>query len=77
MSESLMQNLVCPLCGKEVPELIYKLEKSLQERIVDAILDKRPEWMQKDGLCLPCLNYYQNLTSRPNQFKKIKFKIKK
>lgn len=75
MARTLVRNLKCPMCGEEVPALAYQLEAKLREEIVKAIQEKKPEWTQKEGVCMPCLNFFQNLVTKPSQFKKIKEKL--
>jgi hypothetical protein len=75
MARTLVQKLTCPTCGEEVPELNFKLEEKLQELIIKAIQERKPEWTQKSGICTPCLNYFQNMVTKQSTFKKLKGKL--
>lgn len=69
---SQIQSLVCPVCTRQVPELVHELEADLAPRIIAAIQEKYPGWTVKDGTCPPCMNMFRNLVSKPSLFKRLK-----
>ncbi|MFA6110388.1 MAG: hypothetical protein WDA75_16600 [Candidatus Latescibacterota bacterium] len=67
-----IERLVCPTCGREVPELVRELEGEIAPKIVAAIQAKYPAWTVKDGTCPPCLNMFRHMVTRPSLFKRLK-----
>ena len=51
---------LCSVCGEEVKGLPISLIEHTEEYIVEAIKEKHPEWIQKDGLCQKCYDYYKS-----------------
>lgn len=49
----------CPLCGQEVPELLYDLHRSVDGMIVSRMKRDFPGWTDRDGVCGPCLERYR------------------
>jgi len=47
----------CSLCKKQVNQLHYDIEKW----ILDTIIREHPDWVDKDGSCQRCINYYESL----------------
>lgn len=57
----------CPLCEREMErDLILYLDHT-QQHILDQIKREHPEWVESDGVCKPCSDYYQRqLSGKPD-----------
>jgi hypothetical protein len=54
-----MAEYVCPVCGKKTRrDLIFFLEHT-QAHMIELVKQKHPEWVDRDGLCRPCVDYFQ------------------
>jgi len=58
-----------------VPELAYELEQQVGDRIVKAIQLKKPEWTLQTGVCIPCMNHFQNMVTKPSHFKRLRGRL--
>ncbi len=47
----------CTLCGQEADELYLIAEKY----VLDLIASEHPEWVDSDGACRKCVEYYNAL----------------
>ena len=47
----------CKLCNKDVDNLNDEIEHAVME----LIKKENPEWVEADGACNECLNYYSDL----------------
>ncbi len=47
----------CALCGKEVDSVTHIAEHWL----INNIKEDHPEWVEKDGSCKKCIDYYKSL----------------
>src|SRR5574341_45775 len=52
----------CPLCGQEVPELLYDLHRAVDDLIVSRMKRDFPGWSERDGVCGPCLDRYKGMS---------------
>lgn len=50
---------ICPVCGKKVASDLKAYIGHTEGHIVDIIKTRHPEWIEKDGLCDKCLDYYR------------------
>ena len=50
---------ICPVCAKAVSEDLRAYIDHTESHIIDVIRKKHPEWIEKDGLCHKCLDYYK------------------
>jgi hypothetical protein len=55
MEGEAMKMATCPLCGVEVPELMYSLHEATDQLIIQRVQSKFPGWQVGDGVCEPCL----------------------
>jgi len=53
----------CPLCKQEVNENLLKLHSHKEKLIIELIKKKNPGWVEKDGACPKCLEYYRAIES--------------
>ena len=56
----------CPLCGDSVPskELRAHLDSDgdeIRRYVLSLIRNSNPEWVESDGACAKCLDYYSRL----------------
>ena len=47
----------CKLCGNEVESITHIAEQWL----IDTIKEKNPHWVEQDGACQKCIDYYKSL----------------
>ena len=47
----------CPLCGKDTDSVEHITEQFL----LNMIRTEHPEWVDKNGLCPRCIEYYRKL----------------
>ena len=47
----------CPLCNKEADDLYHIAEQT----VLDMIKRDHPEWIESDGACKKCIEYYSSL----------------
>ena len=48
---------ICKLCNNEVDSLTHFAEQWLLE----TIKEKNPHWVENDGACQKCIDYYKSL----------------
>ncbi|MBI4042133.1 MAG: hypothetical protein HY391_01525 [Deltaproteobacteria bacterium] len=53
---------ICPICQKEVR--FVELHAKAERQILEIIRRDHPEWIEKNGLCPPCLEYYRQELER-------------
>jgi uncharacterized protein YbaR (Trm112 family) len=53
----------CPLCKQEVSENLLELHSRKEKMIIELIKKKNPGWVEKDGACPKCLEYYRAIES--------------
>ena len=49
----------CTACGQKVPGDMMVFRDHTEKHIVELIKSDHPEWMEKDGICQKCLQYYK------------------
>ncbi len=49
----------CKLCGTEA----QRLNQELEDIVINMIKQEHPEWVESDGACQRCLEYYDKLES--------------
>ena len=52
---------VCPLCGTLVPPEMLELHAWAEDWVLETIREKNPSWVEPDGACQKCVEYYQKL----------------
>ncbi len=54
-----MAEYICPVCGEKTErDLVFFLDHA-QAHMIDVIKKKHPEWVGRDGLCQPCVEYFE------------------
>lgn len=59
--EMAMKMVKCPLCGMEVPELMYQLHEATDRMVIHQMQAKFPGWQPEQGVCEPCLERFRKL----------------
>lgn len=50
----------CPNCGKEMDADLLVIVPHNEEHIIDEIKKKNPDWVESDGICKKCYEYYKS-----------------
>jgi len=50
---------ICPTCGKSIPRELLFIIPHTEEHIIDEIKKKHPDWIEKDGICKRCYEYFR------------------
>ncbi|VAX36245.1 hypothetical protein MNBD_UNCLBAC01-1427 [hydrothermal vent metagenome] len=53
-------NYQCSVCHKEIQGDMFTYIEHTEKHIIDEIKASHPEWVENDGLCKKCMEYYQN-----------------
>lgn len=53
------QSLQCPLCQDQVENLVYRFHIENEQEVINRIKADHSEWVEQDGACTRCLDYYQ------------------
>lgn len=51
----------CPICKKEMDKKTAEICRQAREFIIKNIKRDHPEWVEKDGACPKCVEYYEKL----------------
>lgn len=54
----------CPRCGKTIQAPMLLAHAKAEEYLIELIKRDHPEWVQPDGTCSRCSNYYRVLAQR-------------
>ena len=50
----------CSLCREKVEGDLITLKDHTDNHVIDLIKHDHPEWIQKDGMCQKCIDYYSS-----------------
>jgi hypothetical protein len=53
-------NFICPTCGKTIPLDLPIIISHTEEHIIDVIKRDHPDWVEKDGICKKCYEFYKS-----------------
>jgi len=53
------QEFKCPTCGKIISRELLTIVSHTEEDIIEAIKRDHPNWVQGDGICEKCYEYYK------------------
>lgn len=56
-----MEGHECSLCGSFVDEKDFYAHRKMEKAIVDLIKKNKPNWVNEDGSCVKCYEYYRTL----------------
>lgn len=49
----------CPICRELLPDDVVQYAQHGDKHIVDLLKYDHPDWVEKDGLCTKCYEYYK------------------
>jgi len=52
------QKIICPLCSDTVDKLLYRFHIDDERNILEKIKSQNPLWVEHDGACSRCVDYY-------------------
>ena len=58
-----MDKKVCLLCKQEVDQELIELHIQKERMIIKLIKEKNPDWMEENGACPKCIEYYRAIES--------------
>lgn len=61
MIEKRKAQKICPICTKEMDEPIVNACTEAQRYVIERIKEEHPDWVENDGACPKCLEYYKKL----------------
>ena len=50
---------ICSTCDKEIERDMLIIIDHTEKHIVDVIKEQHPEWVESDGICKKCYEYYK------------------
>ena len=50
---------VCPTCGKKLSRDLVIILEHTEKHVINEIKKKHPKWIERDGTCEPCAEYYR------------------
>lgn len=50
----------CAVCGDAVHGGLDAFVKHTDEHIIELVKERHPEWVEEDGMCQKCYEYYRN-----------------
>jgi hypothetical protein len=57
----------CPICNKITHEDMIKVCQDAEDWVLQTIRRMHPEWVEKDGSCMRCIEYYRDLAEDQEQ----------
>ena len=51
---------VCPTCNSELPNELLIIIPHTEKHIVDVIKKKHPKWVENNGVCKKCYEFYKS-----------------
>ena len=55
-----MPDFICPTCNKGMARDLSVVVPHTEEHIIDVIKEKHPDWIESDGICKKCYEYYKS-----------------
>lgn len=52
---------VCPICGEPIQNETKDLHSLAETWLIEQIKKDHPNWVESNGLCPKCIEYYLNL----------------
>jgi hypothetical protein len=53
-------DFVCPTCGESIPRELMVIIPHTEKHIIEEIKKEKPDWVEADGICKKCYNYYKS-----------------
>ena len=54
-----MENYKCPLCHEEIERDLVVFRNHTDKHILEEIKKGHPEWVESDGVCRQCVEYFR------------------
>lgn len=54
-----MESYTCPICHEVIERDMMILLEHTNHHIIEDIKKKHPDWVDKDGVCPKCVEYYK------------------
>lgn len=54
-----MPSYRCPLCGRTLERNLVLYLGHTDQHVIDKIKEEHPEWVEANGVCKPCAEYYK------------------
>ncbi|MCM8776575.1 MAG: hypothetical protein NC930_09560 [Candidatus Omnitrophica bacterium] len=54
-----MAEYICPVCRQKIPRDLTVFLNHANQHIIQAVKKEHPDWVEKDGLCPKCTEYYE------------------
>lgn len=51
---------ICPTCGEEISRELKAIIPHTEKHIIDEIKKRHPGWIEKNGVCRRCYEFYKN-----------------
>ena len=58
----------CPICKKDVDENVAEICKDAENWTIQTIKRLHPDWVEENGSCSKCLDYYKHLSVNEKEF---------
>ena len=55
-----MPDFICPTCNQAMQRELLVIIPHTEEHIIDVIKKKYPNWVEADGVCKKCYEYYKS-----------------
>lgn len=52
-------DFICGTCGEALPRDLRVIMSHTEQHIMDEIQKKHPKWVEDDGVCKKCYDYYK------------------
>ena len=54
-----VDEFICPTCGEKMPRDLGFILPHTEKHIVDVIKTEHPSWVEGNGICKKCYEYYK------------------
>ncbi|MBU0468273.1 MAG: hypothetical protein KKD07_09965 [Candidatus Omnitrophica bacterium] len=55
-----MMEYKCDLCKKSISGGVLPYSEHVEDHIMELIKARHPDWVETDGICKKCYEYYKN-----------------
>lgn len=56
-----MSKTKCPLCERKIEEKELVYHHDIEEMLIDVIKNNHPQWIDNQGACPRCVEYYRTI----------------
>ena len=50
---------ICGVCGEKIKDDLVLFKNHTEKHIIDLVKKEHPNWVEKNGMCRNCLDYYK------------------